>query len=117
MTLSTNSMVISGSFDATGGTFSSSGATQFTSTASETITSNSGSFGQVEFNGSGGSWILQDNMDANGHFTITQGTVDCNVSGNYAINVLGDWANSGTFISRNSTVTLDGTDQTVSGTN
>jgi len=56
--------------------------------------------------------VLQIDND----FTITAGTVDVVVSQNYPISVAGDWSNSGTFTARLGAVTLNGTDQSLSGT-
>jgi autotransporter-associated beta strand protein len=49
------------------------------------------------------------------NLTITAGTLDVS-SSNYALNVSGNWSNSGIFNARNGTVTLNGTLQTISGT-
>lgn len=47
-----------------------------------------------------------------GNFTLTTGTV---TGGTATINVAGNWANSGTFTANTSSVVLNGTSQTISG--
>ncbi|MBI3088306.1 MAG: filamentous hemagglutinin N-terminal domain-containing protein [Candidatus Omnitrophica bacterium] len=53
-------------------------------------------------------------LDANGTLTITSGTLDV-TGNNYAINVAGNWSNSGTFTARSGSVTLDGASQQILG--
>lgn len=51
-----------------------------------------------------------------GNLTIDLGaTLDAVSGSNFGITLAGNWSNSGTFTSRSGTVTLNGTDQTVSG--
>lgn len=106
LTLGSNAATVSGTWDATGGAFTSSGTVTFTSTSTETITSNSNSFSAITFNGSGGTWTLGDALDADGNLTITAGTLDASAS-NYGIAVGGNWSNSGSFTARSGTVTFD----------
>jgi len=54
-------------------------------------------------------------LDVNGNFTLTAGKVDVVSGQNYAVNVAGNWSNSGTFTARSGTVTLDGVNQTLTG--
>jgi len=61
-----------------------------------------------------GTVLLASALDVNGNLTITQGTLDVS-SNNFAVTVYGNWSNSGTFTYRQGTVTLDGTNQTISG--
>jgi|GEM_PF-805663 len=56
-------------------------------------------------------------LDVNGNFTLTTGTFDVVSGQNYAVNLAGNWSNSGTFMSRSGTVTLDGADQSISDAN
>ena len=105
-TMAANAVTVSGTWDAAGGTFTGTGTTTFDSTAAETITSNTGSFGNVTFNGVSGSWVQQDAMDVNGDVTITNGTFN---SSGEDITVAGGWSNSGTYTSGSNTVTFDGT--------
>jgi len=49
------------------------------------------------------------------NFTLTSGTFDVGDGLDYDMYVTGDWANSGTFMAREGTVTFDGSDQLVSG--
>ena len=54
-------------------------------------------------------------MDVNGSLTIAAGELDVNSSGNYSINLAGDWLNSGgIFTPQSGTVTLDATSGTIS---
>ncbi len=125
-------------------TFNDTSATSGLATNSGTLTlqggetlsgfnySNAASAGTINFNGSGtytslptgqnyynltfngtGSWTLNNALAINNNFTITSGTV--NTGGNN-LSVAGNWSNSGTFTPSTATVTLNGTNQTLSGT-
>ncbi len=83
---------------------------------SATITSGGSSFYKLTQNGSGGTYTLQDALDVDNNLTITAGTLDTKSGSNYAITLAGNWSNSGTFTARSGTVTLDGTDQSITGT-
>jgi hypothetical protein len=61
-----------------------------------------------------GTMTLNADLDVDGDLTITNGTLDAS-SNNRAINVAGDWSNSGTFISRSGTVTFDGSSTITTG--
>ncbi|MEK7218883.1 MAG: hypothetical protein AAB728_05465, partial [Patescibacteria group bacterium] len=76
MTLGANAFTVNGSFDATGGTFTTSGTATFAATAAgKTVTTNGNAFGgTVTFNGTGGGWTLQDNLTASG-VTVSVGTL------------------------------------------
>ena len=105
-----STITVSGSWDSTNGTFTSTNSTLvFDATSSKNITSQGESFDNVTFNGSGGSWVLQDAFDADGDLTITDGTFDVNTSGDYSVNVGGNWDNNSTFQARSGTVNFDGT--------
>jgi len=70
----------------------------------------SSSFDTIVFNdgGGGATWILNDALDIRADMTIVTGTLDVNSSGNYPINLEGDWSNTGgTFVARNGLVTFD----------
>ncbi|PJA67348.1 hypothetical protein CO157_05155, partial [Candidatus Peregrinibacteria bacterium CG_4_9_14_3_um_filter_49_12] len=104
-----NSLGITGSWDATGGTASGNDVTSFTSTGSETILSAGNSFNNIVFNGAGGTWTLQDATDVNGTFTLSQGTFEQNgqnltISGNVLIT---NGANFNAPLD-SGTITLDG---------
>lgn len=49
------------------------------------------------------------------NINIASGTLDVTAS-NYALNIAGNWANTGTFTPRSGTVTLNGTNQSITGT-
>lgn len=62
-----------------------------------------------------GTLTIQDALDVNGHLYLNSGTLDTKIGVNNSINLAGDWNNfGGIFIERSSTVTLDGTNQTIS---
>jgi hypothetical protein len=65
----------------------------------------------LTFNGSG-SWTHTGALDANGNLNIIAGTLN---SGGRNVNVAGNWSNTGTYTSGANTVTLDGTNQSLSG--
>ncbi|MFB6305507.1 MAG: hypothetical protein ABEH43_00685, partial [Flavobacteriales bacterium] len=86
------------------------------SSSSVQITSGGDAFNDVTFddNGNSATFELQDAMDVDGNFTITSGTVDVNSTGNYQINVEGDWTNNDAFTAQSGTVYFDGTGGTIS---
>ncbi|TPW13257.1 MAG: autotransporter-associated beta strand repeat-containing protein, partial [Halothiobacillaceae bacterium] len=69
------------------------------------------SYHHLTFNGSG-SWAHSGTLDVNGNLTITAGTVN---SSGQNITLAGNWSNSGTYTSGGNTVTLDGVNQTLTG--
>ncbi|MBU2505088.1 MAG: DUF2341 domain-containing protein, partial [Candidatus Omnitrophica bacterium] len=72
------SINIGGSF-INSGVFTTSGTVIFDAlNSNETITSGGASFNDLEFNGAGSSWLLQDPLDVNGSLTIGSGTLDLN---------------------------------------
>ncbi|MEQ1840976.1 MAG: hypothetical protein ABL994_11235, partial [Verrucomicrobiales bacterium] len=109
LTMQSNALTVSGFFDATGGTFTTSALTTFTSSSSETIASGGNSFQNVLFSGIG-TYTLTSAMDVNGTFTLQSGTFNqststLTISGNTGI------ASGSTFTksSNNSALTLDTT--------
>lgn len=86
---------------------------------SATITSSSYSFYNISFASAGAgtaTFVLQDALGVEGTLVLTTGTLDANSSGDYAVNVNGNWRNNGgTFAARSGTVTLTGGDQAVYG--
>ncbi|MBZ0166957.1 MAG: hypothetical protein K8I00_09125, partial [Candidatus Omnitrophica bacterium] len=112
-TMAANNVNISGGWDATDGQFSGSGGTvTFNASTGATfdIISNSGTFGEIDINTTGGSVIeLEDAMIVGGTLTITQGTLDVKSGENNSLTVGGSWDNSGSFEARAGTVTLTGT--------
>ena len=62
----------------------------------------------MQFNGGGGTWILQDSMTVTSTMTLTGGTLDTSAN-NQEILLQGGWvSNGGSFNARKSTVTLNG---------
>jgi hypothetical protein len=104
---STQTVSVSGDWDATGGTFTSASSTvQFTATTTgKTITVNENPFYNLTFNGSGGEWTLQDAATTTNDLTITAGTAlssyDMAVQGG---DVTGDgvlyWTGTSSFLVR-----------------
>ncbi len=80
----------------------------FNSTAFQSnITTADKVLGSVIFNGSDGSWILQDSLTVSGNLTISAGELDTSTN---SITVAGDWTDStDTFEAQSNTVTLTGT--------
>ncbi len=94
-----------------GGTLSASGAgntVTYTGDAAQTIKAPASSYHNLSFSGTG-TKTMESALDIDNDLTIAGGTVD--VSGtNFAINIQGDWTNSGgTFNEQAGTVTFDGT--------
>ena len=73
------------------------------------------SYKNLTINGSGGTFTLPSAATATGNFTILAGTFDV-TSSNYALNIGGNFSNSGTFTQRAGTVNLNGTNQKILGT-
>ena len=77
-------------------------------------------YSNLTFSGSGGTWTLNNALTVNNNLTITAGTLDVSASGcssaSCGISITGNHSNSGTFTARTGTVTLAGTNQTISGT-
>lgn len=123
-----------------GGTFTNNGTfTHGSSTVTLTSTSSTAklkytggsSFYNLTIDGSGGTYSLQDDngvpspgLSVDNNLTITAGTLNTTTNGCYSggpgttcnIKVAGNWSNSGTFTANTATVTLNGTDQTITGT-
>ena len=115
LTAPSGTFTVGGSWTKTGGTFTlGTGTVTFDATSTgKTITSGSGSFYNLTFNGTGGEWTLQDALDVDSNFTLTAGTVLANGKN---ITVARNWSNLGTFTHGNNTVTFDGTGiSTISG--
>ncbi len=109
-------ITVSGNLVNTGTITASSGFIEFTG-LSGTQTFNPGSSGSV-FNNvtySGTSTLtLANNIDINGAFLNKTGAFD---AGLFNMNIAGDWNNEGTFLPGSSTVTFDGVNQTIKGSN
>ncbi|PIS07475.1 hypothetical protein COT78_03310 [Candidatus Berkelbacteria bacterium CG10_big_fil_rev_8_21_14_0_10_43_13] len=109
-----NNVNISGSWDATGGTLTSASSTfVFNSTATgKTVTSNSQSFNNLTFNGSGGGWTLSDDLTVAGALNVTTGTLDAS---SHTINLSGSgtpFTIAGTFTPSTGTVNYTGSSAT-----
>lgn len=120
LTLAGNPVTLSGSWQATGGTFTTSNNNiVFNDGAgNHDIISSSIAFDYLTIGRPSGSatYRLGDALNVDGNLILSGGTLDV-TTGNYAINVAGNWENAGgTLTARNGTVTLDGGDQAVTGT-
>ncbi|MGZ3904788.1 MAG: beta strand repeat-containing protein, partial [Bacteroidia bacterium] len=76
--------------------------------AAAQIIANAYTYGHLTTGGSG-SKTLSGATTVAGSLTIGTGTTLDVTSSNYALNVAGNWSNSGTFTAQNGTVTLNGT--------
>ncbi len=135
-----NLSIVNGAFDISGfnltvpGTFSNEGTFRLQggeTTVSLTMDTDSGTveydgtvayaslkagnaYFNLTFNGIAGSWQHTALLDVNGDLSLTNGTLDSNGQN---IALAGDWANSAAYTSGANTVTLDGTNQALSGNN
>jgi hypothetical protein len=102
-------ITVAGSWVNAGGLFlpAAVSTVSFTSSSGvQTITSGHSNFGNIQFNGTGGYWTLQDSMTVVSTVTLTAGTLD---SGAKNIALSGSWWNvGGTFLANANTLTLAG---------
>lgn len=96
------------------GTFTYGTGTVSFSGVSQSITKSGGeTFYNVSVTGTSGTKSLGSNLTINGNLSInTNNTLDVS-SSNYLITILGNWSNNGTFTPRNSTVSFNGTTQSI----
>jgi hypothetical protein len=80
LSMNASTITISGSWDATGGSFTGSNTVTFTSTSNETITSNGSAFSTIVLNGTGGVWSLGDAFEVDEALTIASGILSLNGS-------------------------------------
>ncbi|TAN58686.1 LamG domain-containing protein [Patescibacteria group bacterium] len=78
-------------------------------TTGKTITSNGASFYNLVFNGAGGGWSIQDNLNVNNNFILTQGTFDANTKN---VSIAGNFDASG---SSTRTITFNSGTWTIAG--
>lgn len=117
MAMGANLLTVNGTFDATGGILTTTGTVRFAAAAAVAIISDGTAFTHVAFDNASGTFLLEDTLDVNGTLTLTAGTVDTKTGENNAIQLAGHWLNNGgTFTARASTVTLDGGNQSIVGT-
>jgi len=106
---------IGGDFNYTGGSFiHNSGTIDFTAAdTGNTITTSGAVLNNVTFNGIGGEWQLQDNLDVGGNLTITAGSLSLNGKN---LSLGGSFSNTG-ILKLEGAETLTGfTNDTDSGT-
>lgn len=105
-----NTINVAGNWNATGGTFTSTGTTTLDGAAQNILTNNN-PFGTLVVSGSG-TKTLQGALDVNDDLTISS-TLDVSAS-NFGVTVGGDWdASVGNFTPHSGTVTFDGAAQNV----
>lgn len=99
------------------GAFTPGTATVTFNGTNQSITKTTGEiFNNLTLSGSG-TKTLGGAVATNGNLTIGTATTFDITTNNYAVNVNGNWANNGTFLSQNGTVTFNGTvAQTIGGT-
>ncbi|MCD4781303.1 MAG: hypothetical protein K8S27_12255, partial [Candidatus Omnitrophica bacterium] len=119
-TMAVNAVTVSGTWDATGGTVTSTTNTVTFDAASgtETITSNANSFYNLTINDAAGTatFELQDALSVSNNLTIADGILDTKDTFNYSITVGNDYAQTGGQCeARSSTITVAG-DFTADGT-
>ncbi len=114
-----------------GSTFSNDGTLRLQGGETLTNFSNDTDSGTVAYNGGGayasllagntyyhltfdgaGSWIHTALLTVNGNLTITTGTLN---SAGQSVALAGNWSNAGTYTSGANTVTLNGTNQSITG--
>ncbi|MBU0694891.1 MAG: hypothetical protein KKC11_09560, partial [Candidatus Omnitrophica bacterium] len=104
LTAGSNSINIGGSFT-NSGTFNAGTSTIiFDGSGSNTIASAGAELYNLEFNNAGGQWILQQNLDVNNNFILTNGAVNLNGK---TLTVGGNFANQASFNHNNGTVIFD----------
>lgn len=120
----TTALTIGGGLNQTAGTFTASGVTFSSTTASAVATTSAGTtITNLTLNKSGQTLSLAGSgLTLSGNLTLTAGTLDASVSGcssaSCPITVAGNWVGgSNLFVPRTSTVTLNGTNQQITGTN
>ncbi len=115
-----NAINISGNWTNNDGTFNSgTGTVTFDGEGTQNITSDDSNFYDLVIaNTSDDTVYLKDDLEVDGSLTIEENsTLDVSAN-NYAINIGGDWSNSGTFTARSGTVTFNGsTTQTIKTNN
>ncbi|MDQ7779998.1 MAG: hypothetical protein RDV41_09860, partial [Planctomycetota bacterium] len=112
--VSTSAINVAGNWT-NSGTFTPNSSTVTFTGAAATITTGGTGAGKLFYNftvNSAGIKTLGGALDVDGVLTITAGTLDVSAT-NYAINVAGNWSNSGTFTSGTGTVTFDGAAATI----
>ncbi len=65
--------------------------------------------------GGAATYSLGNATTVTGNLTIGANTSFTTTASNYALNVAGNWSNSGTFVANGGTVTLNGANQTITG--
>ncbi len=120
LVLTTGTITLTGNWINSGTFTAGTGTVDFTAGDGITQTLNSGGTGagklfyNLTHSGAGTLKLVTNPIDIDGNFTNSAGTFDAN---GLNISCAGNWSNSGTFNSGNNTVTFDGTDQKVSGSN
>ncbi len=108
-------ITVGGSFTNAGTLTSTAPMTFSTGYGNCTLTTDEAFGGSIIVNKDSGQGVfLAQNTVVNGGVTITAGTLDVTAA-NYSLTVGGNWSNSATFTPRSGTVTLNGTNQSITG--
>ena len=116
--LTLGSITLSGNWSNTGTFTAGTGTVNFTGGIAVTQTLNSGGTGagklfyHLTHSGAGTLQLTTNAIDVDGNFNNSAGTFDAN---GQAISCAGNWTNSATYTHNNNSVTLDGTNQTLTG--
>jgi len=105
-------VAVGGSWYILGGTFTANSSTvTFTAGSPQKIKSGGENFSNLQFNGAGGSWVLQDSMTVTSTMTLSAGTLNTKTGNtNNPISVGGSWYNTvGSFTANASTVSFTAT--------
>ncbi len=105
---------IQGSETISTSTFSTGGTMTYDGTSGPYTLKNF-SYKNLIIQGNGATFNMPAALTIAGDLNIASGTFDV-TAGNFALGVAGNWANTGTFVPRQGTVTLNGTGQSITGT-
>jgi hypothetical protein len=102
-------ITVAGAFDNNGALFNprTSTVTLDGTTGSHELQSGGQSFNNLTVSGSGGTWTLQDDLDVNGTFSQSNGTLNTNSTDNWTIHANDFDQTAGTFTPNTSTVVID----------
>ncbi|MCM8800997.1 MAG: filamentous hemagglutinin N-terminal domain-containing protein [Candidatus Omnitrophica bacterium] len=106
ISMGSGTWTVAGNIDLTGGTITSGTSTLIlnANTTGKTITSGGASFYNLTFNGVGGGWTLQDDLDVDNNLTITSGTLNLS---SYTLTIGADFTVNATFTASTGKVVFD----------
>ncbi len=102
-------ITVAGSFENNGGAFNprSSTVTLDGTSGSHELQIGGQAFNNLTISGSGGTWTQNDNLDVNGTYTQSNGTVDANTTDNWSIHAADFDQTAGAFTPRAGTVVVN----------